>query len=114
MNINTEINRLLNFAKQRGLISEEDFYYSANLLIDVLHVSEFEPEEIEETLETAAPVLAAMLDFAVQEGLIEDTVCQRDLFDTRLMNCVMPRPSEVIAAFRQDYAVSPELATEHY
>ena len=51
MNINTEINRLLNFAKQRGLISEEDFYYSANLLIDVLHVSEFEPEEIEETLE---------------------------------------------------------------
>ena len=38
MNINTEINRLLNFAKQRGLISEDDYYYSANLLIDVLHV----------------------------------------------------------------------------
>ena len=39
MNINTEINRLLNFAKQRGLISEDDYYYSANLLIDVLQVS---------------------------------------------------------------------------
>ena len=114
MNINTEINRLLNFAKQRGLISEEDFYYSANLLIDVLHVSEFEPEEIEETLETAAPVLAAMLDFAVQEGLIEDTVCQRDLFDTRLMNCVMPRPSEVVRKFQEDYARAPKAATDNF
>ena len=35
MSINTEINRLLNFAKQRGLINREDLYYSANLLLDV-------------------------------------------------------------------------------
>ena len=57
MNINTEINRLLNFAKQRGLISEDDYYYSANLLIDVLHVGEFALEDIEENLEMAAPIL---------------------------------------------------------
>ena len=114
MTINTEINRLLNFAKQRGLISEEDYYYSANLLLDVLHVSEFVPEEINETLETAAPILASMLDFAVQEGLIEDTVCQRDLFDTRLMNCVMPRPSEVVRKFQEDYARAPKAATDNF
>ena len=111
MNINTEINRLLNFAKQRGLISEDDYYYSANLLIDVLHVGEFVPEDIEENLETAAPILANLLDFAVQEKLIEDTVSERDLFDTRLMNCVMPRPSEVVRRFQSDYARAPKAAT---
>jgi UDPglucose--hexose-1-phosphate uridylyltransferase len=96
MNINTEIKRLLNFAKQRGLISEDYYYYSANLLIDVLHVGEFAPEDIEENLETAAPILENMLAYAVQEKLIEDTAAERDLFDTRIMNCVMPRPSEVV------------------
>ena len=32
MSINTEINRLLNFAKQHELISDEDMYYSANAM----------------------------------------------------------------------------------
>lgn len=114
MNINTEINRLLNFAKQRGLISEDDYYYSANLLIDVLQVSEFEPEEINETLETAAPILEQMLDYAVQEKLIEGTTSERDLFDTRIMNCVMPRPSEVVRRFQSDYARAPKAATDNF
>ena len=89
MSINTEINRLLNFAKQRGLINREDLYYSANLLLDVLKAAEFVPEEIDETLETAEPILKNMLDYAAAQGLIEDTVNERDLFDTRIMNCVM-------------------------
>lgn len=114
MNINTEINRLLNFAKQRGLISEDDYYYSANLLIDVLQVSEFVPEEIDETLETAAPILSRMLDYAAAEGLIEDTANERDLFDTRIMNCVMPRPSEVVRKFQSDYARAPKAATDNF
>ena len=114
MNINTEINRLLHFARQRGLINEEDLYYSANLLLDVLKAEEFVPEKIEETLETAAPVLKNMLDYAVEKGLLEDTVNERDLFDTRLMGLLTPRPSEVIAKFRSEYEKSPEAATDFY
>ena len=114
MSINTEINRLLNFARQQNLIEPTDTFYSANLLIDLLHVAEFVPEEINETLETATPILENMLDYAVAEKLIDDTVNERDLFDTRIMNCVMPRPSEVIAKFRADYEKSPELATDNY
>ena len=114
MSINTEINRLLNFAKQRGLMNQEDFYYSANRLLDVLRAAEFEPEEIHETLETAEPVLRAMLDYAVAQGLIEDTVNERDLFDTRIMDCIMPRPSEVIRRFRSDYARAPKAATDEF
>ncbi|MBQ9486507.1 MAG: UDP-glucose--hexose-1-phosphate uridylyltransferase [Selenomonadaceae bacterium] len=114
MSINTEINRLLNFAIQQNLMQATDCFYSANKLIDLLHVAEFVPEKVDETLETATPILENMLDYAVAEKLIDDTVNERDLFDTRIMDCVMPRPSEVIRKFRADYAESPQLATDNY
>ena len=112
--INTEINRLLNFALQQNLIEETDKFYSANRLIELLKVSEFVPEEVSEKLETATDILEKMLDYAVAEKIIEDTTNERDLFDTRIMDCVMPRPSEVIRRFENDYKKSPELATENY
>ena len=112
--INTEINRLLNFAKQQKLMAQSDEYYAANKLIDLLGAGEFVPEKITETLETATPILENMLDYAVAEKIIDDTINERDLFDTRIMDCVMPRPSEVIRNFRSDYEKSPELATDNY
>ena len=36
------------------------------------------------------------------------------LFDTKLMNCLTPRPAQVIAKFREDYAENPKKATDHY
>lgn len=114
MSINTEINRLLNFAIQQNLIEETDIYYAANRLIDLLQVSEFMPEEINEKLETATPILEKILDYAVDESLIKNTVNERDLFDTRIMDCVMPRPNEIIGKFWKDYNASPELATDNY
>ena len=56
MSINTEINRLLNFAKQNMLINEDDYYYAANRLLDVLKVDAFEPEFVDEKLPTAMPI----------------------------------------------------------
>ena len=114
MSINTEINRLLNFARQNTLINEDDFYYAANRLIDVLKVDAFEPELIDEALPTAMPILDNMLDYAAEKGIIENTTEERDLFDTRIMDCVMPRPSEVVRRFRNDYARSPKAATDEF
>lgn len=114
MDINLEINRLLNFALQQGLITQEDKFYSANLLLDVLKADEFIPVEISETLPIAHEILENMLDYAVENKLCEDTVVQRDLFDTRIMNCVMPRPHEVIAKFKALYQKSPLQATNYF
>ena len=114
MSINTEINRLLNYALQQGLLEKTDCYYAANRLLALLHLSEYEPEAVDEKLPYAQPVLDNMLSYAAEAGIIEDTVNERDLFDTALMDCVTPRPSEVIRRFREDYAESPEQATEHY
>lgn len=112
--IQHEISRLLHFARQKGLIAPEDEVYAANRLLDVLHVEDYVPEEVEETLETATPILECMLDYATEKGLIEGTTDERDLFDTRIMDCVMPRPSEVVRAFRAYYEESPREATDYY
>ena len=95
-------------------MTREDFYYSANSLLDILKVAEFVPEAVDETLDTAEPILQNMLDYAVEQGLIEDTVNERDLFDTRIMDCVMPRPSEVIRRWSSDYARAPKAATDKF
>ena len=109
-----EISRLLHFARQKGLIAPEDEVYAANRLLDVLHVEDYVPEEVDETLETATPILECMLDYAAEKGLIEGTTDERDLFDTRIMDCVMPRPSEVVRQFRAHYEESPREATDYY
>ena len=114
MDMNLQINRLLNFALQQGLIAPEDKYYSANLLLDLLGVDEFEVVEVDETLPIAHDILENMLDYAVEKGLCEDTVTQRDLFDTRIMNCVMPRPSEVVGNFKKLYEKSKVQATDYF
>ena len=114
MNINYEVNRLINFAVQNNLIDELDAVYASNLLLEVLNLDEFEEVEVDEKLQTATPILENMLDYAVEKGMIEDTTTERDLFDTKIMNALMPRPSEVIKTFNEKYKNNKEEATDYY
>ncbi len=108
------IKKLVTYGMETGLISEEEKIYSTNLILDVLKLDDYEePEENYEKVELE-PVLKELLDYAVEKGLIEDSVVYRDLFDTRLMNCLVPRPSQVIKTFKEKYAASPEEATKYY
>ena len=80
------IKKLVTYGMETGLISEEEKIYSTNLILDVLKLDDYEePEENYKDVELQ-PVLKELLDFAVEKGLIEDSVVYRDLFDTRLMN----------------------------
>lgn len=112
--INHEINRLINFALKKSLITEADKIYSTNMLLGLLNLNEFEPKEINEDLDTPTPILENILDYAAENKMIENTVTERDLFDTNIMNCVMPRPSEVINKFNEILSKSPENATDYY
>lgn len=114
-NMNHEINRLLHFALEKELIQKEDIAYCANLLIDVLQEDEFVLEKpVHEGLYECTSILENILNLAVKKGLLEDTITARDLFDTRIMNCIMPRPSEVIKTFEHKYQESPIQATNYY
>lgn len=110
--MNTKINQLLEYALKNGMIEEYDYDYSANLLIDLFDIHEFKREEVEDC--SIYEILDFMLDYAVEKGMIQDTVTERDLLDTRIMNCVMPRPSEVVNTFNDLYSVNPKNATDYF
>lgn len=117
--INTYISALAQYAVDRGLIEENERIYSINMLLDVLKLDEYNPCDDEDKVIALSSDLEAILqfidDYAYDRGLIEEnSVVYRDLFDTRVMNCFVRRPSDVIRIFNEKYAVSPKEATDFY
>ncbi|MGN0675740.1 MAG: UDP-glucose--hexose-1-phosphate uridylyltransferase [Oscillospiraceae bacterium] len=114
-NIHTAIRKLVCYGLENGLISAEDRIYAANSVCEALKIDDYDPPEENFTDVELEPVLKELLDYAVENGIIEDSIVYRDLFDTKLMGCLMPRPSEVIEKFRRLYREkSPEAATDYY
>ena len=114
-NANVEISRLLEYGLQRGLIAPEDKAYAANRMLALLGLREFEPQPVEEELHTPVEPLERLCQFAAEAGLIDpDTRDGRDQFDTELMNCLMPRPSQVVREFYSLYEKDKQAATDYY
>lgn len=113
--IHKYIKQLVTYGLKTGLIEKEDCIYTINRLLELFEIEEYEEtEESDENIELE-PLLSAMLDYAYKQGILkEDGIVYRDLFDTKIMSQLVPRPSEVIQRFKQAYAVSPVEATNFY
>ena len=117
MDIQVLIRKLVSYGVQTGLVPEEDVIYTTNRLLELFELDELEERDNvtmrEDELEE---VLKGMLDYAYEKGILkENSVVYRDLFDTKIMGMLMPRPSEVIRHFHELYEqVSPEAATDYY
>ena len=113
--IEMSIKKLVQYGRTTGLIEAEDEIYARNQILEVLKMSEYEePGEITDEI-SLEDTLNALTDYAAEQGILENnSVVYRDLFDTRLMNCLMPRPSEVVKKFRGEYEKSPEDATAYF
>ena len=118
--IQDAIRELVNYGFATGLVPREDVIYTTNRLLELFGLDDLggEYDFLREDAAPSAlePILAQLLDYAAQHGLIEeDTVVYRDLFDTKIMSLLMPRPSEVIASFWDLYdRESPRAATDYY
>ena len=112
--LSESIAKLVQYGITTGLTPECERNYTTNLLLDVFHEDDYEkPDNIEEPVNLEA-TLGKLLDEAVKRGLIEDSIVYRDLFDTRLMNCLMPRPGQVQKEFWDKYKESPKEATDYF
>ena len=116
--INECIKQLVTYGVSRGLIEIEDMTYTINMLLAKLALDSYEdPGEVKE-IETPGDletVLGELLNYAVEKQLInEDSVVLRDLFDTGIMNVLVPKPSQVIRCFWEKYEESPRAATDYF
>lgn len=113
MTIFQAINALCDYAVKEKLIEKEDRIFCINRLIDTLALDSFENEQVNGEI-SLEEILKSILDYACENGLCENSVVYRDLFDTRIMGLLTPRPSEVISKFKSEYEKSPFDATEYY
>ena len=111
--IDENIKRLVQYGIDNKLIPECERIYSTNMLLEVFGKEDFSDPDVEYNL-TLDEILGNLLDAAVKLNIIEDSVTYRDLFDTKIMNCIAPRPGQVISTFFEKYEKSPEEATNFY
>ena len=111
--LSENIKRLVQYGIDAGLTPECERIYTTNLLLELFHEDDYEEVELngEKDLEE---ILKELLDEACSRGIIEDSVVYRDLFDTKMMNCLIPRPAQVQETFWKKYEESPETATDYY
>lgn len=108
------IKKLVQYGIDRGLTPECERIYTTNLILDVMKENEYTDPDCDLSNIDLEEVLADLLDEAVNKGICEDSIVFKDLFDTKLMNCLMKRPGEIQREFNAEYEKSPEAATEYF
>ena len=111
------IRKLTAYGILTGLVPKEDQIYTINRLLELFGLEELEDasQPVDVSMEELPEILEGMLDYAYEAGLMaENGVVYRDLFDTKIMSVLLPRPSEVIRKFEELYRESPRQATDFY
>ncbi|MGL5435311.1 MAG: UDP-glucose--hexose-1-phosphate uridylyltransferase [Lachnospiraceae bacterium] len=109
------IKHLIQYGRETGLLPEEDRIYAVNQLMELFQEDDYIEPELAAAELCLESILQELLDYAAQKGLLkENNIIYRDLFDTRIMNCLVPRPSETVRMFREAYQESPKAATDFY
>ena len=113
--INESIKKLVSYGLETGLIRQEDAVFTTNAILELLKLEDYEEPAEEYINVNLEETLAEILDYAAANGLLpEDSVTYRDLFDTKVMGLLTPRPHEVIEKFQQLFTHSPQEATDYY
>ena len=113
--IQDDIRQLAAYGVETGLVPKEDEVFTVNRLLELFELDELEEPSGEQPESDLESILARMLDYAFEKGILkENGVVYRDLFDTKIMSMLMPRPSEVICKFQELYAQDPQKATDFY
>ena len=105
------LDSLLDYAKACELLHPLDETFARNSLLTELKLESYEKQKEHYDFPECLNILC---NYAAEQEMIADTIAERDLFDTRLMGCVTPRPSEVVRKFWSLYAESPKAATDYF
>ena len=114
--IQENIKKLVLYGLQTGLIAQEDKIYTTNRLLELFQLDELDGnDDVTMSGDELEDVLGAMMDYAYEQGIMtENSIVYRDLFDTKIMSTLVPRPSEVISVFTEKYRKDPREATDYF
>ena len=112
MNIYALIDRLIYISIKNNLIDEMDTIYTRNRLLSLFKEDSYMKNEdinlnFHETLN-------ALLDIAVNKKLIGNTLYEKDIFSSDIMNTFVPAPSLINKEFFIRYHNEPKEATDYF
>ena len=112
--IDKVIKELIIYAESKNLTEKEDRAYLVNRVLEVLKKEDYTDSPDNISLRPLEDILEDLISYAIEKGVIENSIVYKDLFSTKLMGVLTPRPSEVIRKFNNDYSVSPKKATDEF
>lgn len=124
--IQERILELVKYGLSTGLVDADDEVFVTNRLLELFNVEDIEDttfekinsypdwsqEEAESKLED---ILEDMMSYAYEKGLMaENSIVYKDLFDTKIMGCLVSSPSEIRGKFNRLYEKSSLEATDYF
>ena len=119
-----EIEKLIRYAINKGLICKQDKILVTNLLLETIDMQDYREFTEEETLqidqemtniEYPTEILDNIVEWAAINGKLEDdTITYRDLLNSKIMGQIIPRTSEIKKVFDSKYLESKTEATDYF
>ncbi len=96
-NLSYYIDQLVLYALDNKFLENEDVIYATNKINDLLGYKDYiKSNERYKAIQEPSSILKPLLDFACKTELINpDTVTRRDIFEAKLIDILLPRPSEL-------------------
>lgn len=115
MELTKNIKRLVIYGIETELIDPDDKIFTINQYLDIFGIDEYDDPDIGNDRIDLSQVLNDLVDEAFDRKIIENNdIVNRDLFDTKLMGVMVPRPSEVQKSFAYYYEKNPQCATDYF
>ncbi|MDD5602307.1 MAG: UDP-glucose--hexose-1-phosphate uridylyltransferase, partial [Candidatus Izemoplasmatales bacterium] len=111
--LNKAINQLVHYALENHFLEKADCDYAINRVLYLYHIDTFEKEAIDEPVDFFQ-VMEELLDEAIQRSLIENDITYKDHFEAKIIDCFLPRPSELNRHFHELKRIDPVKATNYF
>lgn len=108
------IQALLNSALSVELINPHDEIYARNQIMSLLDLNDFTLKEMEKTEITIPTLLEELLAYAIVQGIIANLDSEKEILSSRIMNVLVPKPSEINKLFYEKYKTDPAVATQFF
>jgi len=111
--MNEAISSLIRYALDHQFLEFDDIDYAVNRVLYLLKLEKYEKVAVSAPVDYFS-VMEKLLDYAVKKRLIADDIDSRDSFEAKIVDCFLPRPSELNRRFYQLYKTGPMTATNFF
>lgn len=97
---NKMLQEILQFALDNNFFETDDYNFIKNRLLDLLKIENVE-EKVQNIIveKKISEILEPILNYAVEKGIITNSISAKDKLDAEIMGLLISRPSEIIKKF---------------